>query len=183
MRMRRAGILFGLVLAWVASGCVAGDSEDEETGFPPLLEPVRVAEAAAWMPAVAGSDPRPEHRPPDASCDAGFALEYGTFEVDTGLCTYGVFEQGSMHDLPAGTEVRVTVVHDLLYAPEPAMAHVLIVIGDTAVFEAEVEVPGPYGLLEEIWVADRDIPVGTPVRLHLHNHGVNSWRVLDVWTL
>jgi hypothetical protein len=173
-------------------GCVAGgddgarDGESasgSSTGFAMLLEPVVVAEAAAWMPAMPSADPVPEHRPADASCDVGFGLEYGTFEIDTGLCTYAVFEQPAMHDIPAGTDVRVIVVHDHLFAPEPAMAHIVFTIGDAVAFEKDVDVPGPYGLLDEIWVADQDIPIGTPVRLHLHNHGVNSWRVLDIRTL
>jgi hypothetical protein len=174
-----------LMAAASMTGCRGAEGLDEEASikFPPLEEPVLVAEAAAWGPAPASVDPQPEHRPEDAVCEVGFALEYGTFEIDTGLCTYGLFEQPSMHDVPEGTEVRIIVVHDQLYAPEPSSAHILMSIGGSIAFEARVDVPGPYGLLEEIWVADRDIPEGTPLRLHLHNHGVNSWRILDIRTL
>jgi hypothetical protein len=172
---------------WATLGCPTADATDgggdTDEGFPPLLEPVVVAEAAAWNPAPHDADPLPQHRPDDSICEGGFGLEYGTFEIDTGLCTYALFEQPSMHDVPAHTDVRIMVVHDQLYAPEPALAHVLLTIGDAVVFEADVDVPGPYDLLEQDWVADRDIPSGTPVRLHLHNHGVNSWRILDIKTL
>lgn len=139
-----------------------------------------IAEVEGWTIADPDADSVPRHRPPDATCELGFGIEDGYFEIDTELCNYALFEQPTLLDVASGQTVRFTIVHDQLYAEQPATAHLAFALEETIVYETEVPIPGEYALIEGTWEADRDVPAGTPLRLHLHNHGFNSWRFLDV---
>jgi hypothetical protein len=126
------------------------------------------------------ADPMPSHRPADAQCDLGFGEEAGTFEVDTQLCSYGVFSQPMLDEIRPGDVVELSVIHDALWSEAPATAHILVQLGDAHTFETEVDIPGPYGFFNDEWIADLDVPAGTPAVLHLHNHGFNSWRLVAI---
>jgi hypothetical protein len=62
-----------------------------------------------------------------------------------------------------------------LNAPEPAEAHVAILIGDQVQWETMVAIPQPAQVLDLAWHTPIAIEVGDPVRFHLHNHGQNHW--------
>jgi hypothetical protein len=59
---------------------------------------------------------------------------------------------------------------------------VLVTLGDAHTFEAEVEIPHTYGLVNVNWIADVDVDAGVPVVFHLHNHGFNQWRLVAIMT-
>ena len=69
--------------------------------------------------------------------------------------------------------------HLWLWAPQVAEAHVAIQIGDW-LFEETVAIPGPEQSYNPSCMAPKDFLLGTPVVFHLHNHGVNSWRLLKI---
>jgi hypothetical protein len=141
--------------------------------------PVDVVVPELWLPDLA-SDPIPTHQPPDIDCSIGFKDEFGVFEVDTGLCNYGVFVQPSLTDVGAGERIELVVTHDDLIAPEPAQGHVAMAIGGRVNYEIYLDIPKPYGLVQGEWITDVAIPAGTPVALHVHNHGYNSWRLVSL---
>jgi hypothetical protein len=174
-----------LVLA--CDGGSANDDDDDESSSSaashdegPVHEiPVDVVAPELWLADLA-VDPVAMHRPATVDCAIGFKDEFGVFEVDTGLCNYGVFVQPTLTELGAGELVELVFTHDDLLAPEPAQGHVAVAIGGRIVYEVYVEIPKPYGLVQGAWITDMPIPAGTPVVLHLHNHGYNSWRLVSI---
>jgi hypothetical protein len=141
--------------------------------------PVDMVAPELWL-AEPVADPMPEHQPTELDCALGFEDELGVFEIDTGLCNYGVFVQPSATDVAAGELIGLVLTHDDLVAPEPAQGHIAIAIGGRLVYEIYIPIPAPYGLVQAEWITDVAIPAGTPVALHLHNHGYNSWRLVSI---
>lgn len=177
--------LFGTWAA-LSSACVGGDPGMEVSG--PLVDP------SAWE-ALPSSEDVFDDRPADARCDPNGmntlelpeeAAEVGgvpgatVFEVHTGDCPYVTAMQPSLGPLLPGQRVDIRLWHFALLSTEAAKAHVAIQIGDSVVWEREVPIPQPAGLLEGSWVADRDVPMGAPVYFHLHNHGTNTWALWEV---
>ena len=66
-------------------------------------------------------------------------------------------------------------VHFDLRAPEPATAHVAVLFGDEVQWELEIPIPSYAYVYTETFQATRALAPGEPIRLHLHNHGQNTW--------
>lgn len=141
--------------------------------------PVDLVWPELWL-ADPDADFLPAHAPDVIACDAGFGDEIGLFEVDTGLCNYGVFSQPLSDQVYEGERVEFVFTHDDLTAPMPAVGHIAIAIEGEMVWEVEVAIPKPYDIVQGEWIADRGIAAGAVVTLHLHNHGYNNWRVISV---
>lgn len=134
----------------------------------------------AWQPTVAAEDPFAQERPSQVECALGWAVETGAFEVDTELCRYGAFSQPSRTRIHAGDTIELVMIHDALYAPQPATAHLAIALDDAIVWETELPIPSEPGLLRPSWTATADVARGTPVHYHVHNHGTNNYRLIDL---
>jgi hypothetical protein len=144
-------------------------------------DPLPLVSGQAWAPAGAHDDPLADERPATVDCPtAAWGLEAGGLEIQTGACNYFFVTQPSLAAIEAGDAVDIVVFHQYLDAPEPAEGHVAILVGHDVVWEAHVEIPAEADVLEARVVAERAWPVGTPVGVHLHNHGYNAWTVLDV---
>jgi len=161
-----------------------GDADDSSSGAVddssdppdrPLSVPLVWPDLWALDP---DGDVIPAHAPDPVDCSVGFGDEFGVFEIDTGLCNYGRFSQSTAAEIFAGERVEFVFTHDDLIAPEPAAGHLAVAIDGRLVWETEVAIPKPYGIVTGEWFADAAIPAGTPVSLHLHNHGYNNWRVI-----
>ena len=163
-----------------ADATAASEDESSSTGDEPR-GPADLVDPFAWVLDDA-ADPMPAHRPEEVVCTIGFGEEFGVFEIDTEACNYGVFSQPILAEVRAGDTVELTVTHDDLVAEEPAIGHVLVTLGDAHTFDEEVQIPHAYGLVTAKWVADVDVPAGTPAVLHLHNHGFNQWRLVAIVT-
>ena len=79
-----------------------------------------------------------------------------------------------------GAELTVSFYHFDLLAPAPATAHVAVWAGEHLMFEREIAIPGKADVYEVELVADFSAPAGTPVMLHLHNHGQNTWTFTSI---
>ena len=135
----------------------------------------------AWQPTQAADDPLASHRPDEVRCpDWARPIEPPVQEIATDDCNYASLAQPSLRPLFAGERVAVEYWHLQLWAEEPAEAHVALHIGDWLVFEDQIAVPGSEAFYSRGAVVPHDIPAGTPVVFHLHNHGQNSWRLLSV---
>ncbi len=176
--MSRAIAAVALVLAACAEPEEDDGGSSSTTSTEPR-DPASLVDPFLWVRDDA-ADPMPAHRPADAECELGFGEEFGVFEVDTQICTYGVFAQPMLADVRVGETVELTITHDDLIAEEPAIGHVLVTLGDEHTFEAQVEIPQIYGLVNVNWIADVDIDAGVPVAYHLHNHGFNQWRLVAI---
>lgn len=190
-RVSTTSQLGGIALAMVvgALACAPGadaddlDAEVGESSTTAIPESPRTTPVHLVWPEMWVSDPpadvMPLHAPDPVDCGVGFANEIGLFEINTGLCNYGVFSQPLSDRIIAGERVELVFTHDDLIAPEPAVGHIAVAIEDRVIWETEVAIPKPYDIVQGEWIADAPIEAGTKVVLHLHNHGYNSWRVIS----
>lgn len=144
------------------------------------LEEVPLALASDWR-FEAALDPLPEHQPELIDCPEGaFGEEGGIFEVQTGVCGYLLVYQETLAELSPGDLLSGSLWHQGLDASSPATAHAALSIGEDVVWEITADIPSE----AEIWSfsveASARYPEGSPLTLHLHNHGYNSWRLSEL---
>ena len=140
----------------------------------------------AWRVMGAVDDPF-DDRPEGASCPDGAYMaellsETPVFSVDTGDCTYLTAEQRSLRHVVAGEKLVVRVWHFALHASESALAHVAVRVGERTLLDTTVPIPAAGGLINIEQAASESIPEGAPVYFHLHNHGDNSWSLVELST-
>jgi hypothetical protein len=174
-----------LLAALLACACGDAGKADTAGGSTGVVEidgtMVELVEPTVWQPLPAADDPFADHRPATVDCafGLGWLVEPTGLEVNTATCNYGAFVQPSLQPVVRGAQLSLRLYHFDLVAPEPATAHVAVLIGDRTIFEREVAIPGKADVYEVDLVADFDAPAGTPVVLHLHNHGQNNWTLGD----
>ncbi|MEM7160232.1 MAG: hypothetical protein AAF799_45760 [Myxococcota bacterium] len=175
------------------SGAADGDDSTSTGVTPPSDEssgegssgtqagpPISLTLAGSWELDPAESDPFPDERPDWVQCEVGWDEEIGAFEVDTELCAYGAFVQRSQVPIFEGDELEIIVLHDALWAEEPAEAHLALVFGDQLVWETRLQIPSEPAQIRESWTATADVPPATDVHWHVHNHGTNNYRLIDL---
>lgn len=183
-------------LLWLlASGCDENPSTAPETsstgeaaettsdtpGVPLDLEGnASLIDLGAFEKTSPANDPF-DDRPADIACEFGFGLEDGFFEFESDLCRYGAFSQPALAPIRVGDTIDFLLLHENLVSSEPdAQAHVAIAFGEDIVYEALIDIPAEANFLDEQWVSTLDVPEGTPVHFHLHNHGINSYRLAEL---
>ena len=191
----RASTLLRRVLALLAccgaSACDGGangqtaDTEDAgdaaATEDAATLREVRLIDHESWQDYPVELDPLADHQPPTIKCGiAGWFMEGGLLEVDTSHCNYLLIEHPAVVDVPAGSEIEIEIGHFDLLAPEPATAHLALLFDADLQWEQFVDIPGPGNLQRSRFRATRDLAAGEPIRLHLHNHGQNTWLVAQL---
>jgi len=119
-------------------------------------------------------------RPDEVLCDLGWGVETGAFEVDTELCLYGAFGQPTLAEIHAGDTLEMLILHDALYATEPATAHLAIALDGELAWELEIPIPSEPGIVRPSWTAASDVPLGAPAYFHVHNHGANNYRLIEL---
>lgn len=135
----------------------------------------------AWERIEPSADPFPEHQPADLTC-IGFARESGLLEVDTEICGYLNVGQVTQRKLRKGERLVGGMSHDDLYAEEDAATHAALVLGGDVIWEVDIPIPSA-PMFHELDVAlDAPVPAGTELVFHIHNHGVNNYRLLPVET-
>ena len=132
-----------------------------------------------WTLLDADRDPTPEHRSPDSSCaPRGVIPEDGVIEVNTNDCGYALLGQPITHPIAAGDTVELLMYHSALSAlEEPTEGHFSLWIGDALLWELNVSIPAAAEIYFVPVTVDFDVDPATEVRVHLHNHGGNSWRI------
>lgn len=102
--------------------------------------------------------------------------------MDTARCGYRTVTQPSSTEVRVGEEVIVRAWHFDLFGPTGAEAHLVLRIGERDVIDAHIPIPASTTLLRERVLAEEPIPAGTPITLHVHNHGANEYYLLEVST-
>lgn len=173
------------LVAALATGCEA-EPEPQPDPYPRMLVDVTAFELDDPSdPSDPGADPF-DDRPAEVVCPAevGMAIEELSGEpslsVDTQACNYLSAVQPSLVEAHAGELLHLRVWHFELDAAEPAEAHLALMIGEDLVWERWLPIPSPSELIEERVELSADYPAGAAVRLHLHNHGFNSYNLLTV---
>lgn len=186
---RRAALVCLLLSPALACGDSAaqdeatGTSETEASGdgeFGSLID------HEAWQILAADGDPLADHRPETIDCGlAGWYVEVSEpdtskLEVDTNFCNYLAVGQPSLVALEQGQIVELIFYHFDLVAPEPALAHVAILIDDQVLWEQEIAIPGDATVFQEEFASPISAELGSQVVFHLHNHGQNTWVLQDL---
>lgn len=138
--------------------------------------PMPLVRADGWELADAEGDPFAADRPALVQCELGYGVETGVFEVSTDLCAHGAFVQHTLAPIHAGDTIELVLLHDALYAEEPATAHLGVGFGTEIAWETEVPIPSEPGQLRPTWTAPTDVAAASPVHFHVHNHGTNNYR-------
>ena len=177
--VHRGGVTLALGLALL--GCPAPDLWPDSDPEP---EPELLAAADGWTRVVEPSeDWFADQRPDDAVCDdLGWFVDpiSQTLEIETEVCDYPTLRQETLVALAPGDRISVAGFHDALTAPEPSQGYVGLALAGEIVWEYTVEIPADANLFDGSIVVDREVPAGTELQLHVHNHGPNTWQWTDV---
>lgn len=155
-------------------------------GCPRELGPL--VDISAFEEVDAPDDPFSD-RPAEVTCPpAARSIEVDdqgvpSLEIDTGACDYLALTQPLLLDVREGDAIQIHLFHDVLLAEAPARAHCAVLIGDWAVFDRQEPIPTTSVTWNDQLIAPKDFDAGTPVHLHLHNHGDNTWNFYDLRSL
>jgi mono/diheme cytochrome c family protein len=134
-----------------------------------------------WAMQSAAQDDLSGHRPAEVSCpDNSWYNEDGALEVETGFCNYLSLAQPSKAALTKGDSVHLVLWHGALVFEQPATAHVAIAVDGRTVWEENVKIPTDAEIYDVRIPIGFDAPVGSKVEFHLHNHGYNTWTLLQL---
>jgi hypothetical protein len=120
---------------------------------------------------------QPDPLDPEADCDeAGVHEDAGVIEVDTNLCGWATLSQPSMGPVHEGESLDLLAWHSALASTETGEQGVMwLELGGERLFSVTKDIPSS----EEVFVETVELtgshPSGSEVRLHVHNHGGNSW--------
>jgi hypothetical protein len=135
----------------------------------------------SWLEVSSEDDPF-DGRPEDVECPPSSRVvetegDSAFLEVDTGLCNYVTLQQGSLIDLQAGDTVIFDWGHRELTTDDEqeAIGHMALWLDQTVIEDVEIAIPASAAEFSVEVQLEEDFPAGTPVWLHLHNHGSNQW--------
>jgi hypothetical protein len=171
--------MVGLIASAMVGFCcddTPSTAEPALTDAGPSAQWESLVETSGWRVTAPVEDPWRHERPADFECpDWALRVEPAGFEVNTGDCDYLVVQQPSLAAIEEGDEITLIFRHDGLVAPTDAMAHVAFSVGDHPLWETTTPIPAVAQAFTPTLVSDFAAPVGTPIYLHLHNHGANDW--------
>ncbi len=135
----------------------------------------------AWTEQTTAADSFAGHRPADFQCpSSSWYSEDGALEVETGYCNYLSLVQPSLNGVKAGDTLHLVLWHADLAFEKPARAHVAVSLAGKPVWEAAVDIPSEADIYDLRIPVGFDVPAGSAVEFHLHNHGYNSWTLLEL---
>jgi hypothetical protein len=77
--------------------------------------------------------------------------------------------------------VHVVAWHLPLFSPDgDAEGHLEVRAGEQVLLDYRTPIPAEERALSEYVQTPEDIEAGTPIWFHVHNHGDNAWRLLEV---
>ena len=125
----------------------------------------------------------------DHSCEEeGYKSEFlggsYVFSVLTTFCDYIIVRQETLVDIQEGDTVKIRFWHSQLTAPFDYVAVANIVIDEEEIWREEFPIPLlESGISKSEWIATSDIPSGTPIYLHVNNHGNNEYSLVEIMLL
>jgi hypothetical protein len=154
---------------------------DANSGTGSSDTPVTASSPDRWEPMNREEDPLANHQVEGNECHpSGWKVEEGTLEVLTGPCPYFRAAQLSRVTIGSGDRVKVDLWHTRLVAPEPATAHVALLVNGAVIAERWVAIPAEPNVLSLEGDVDVAHAGAAKIALHLHNHGANGWSFGDV---
>ena len=101
-------------------------------------------------------------------------------EVDTALCNLLSVQQTVLVDVSTRDTLYMRLWHDTLSASEPAEAHAALWADGQLLWEDWVPIPSESGMLAPSVRPSLPLAAGSRIVFHLHNHGSNSWSLLEL---
>lgn len=159
----------------------------------PPREAAPLADMDAWTIATPDVDPFAAEDPAD-TCDPARvvpedfgperALSINTGPFDDGLCKRVTVVQPLPVDVRRGDRLHVRAWHDQLTGPDGAQAVLAIAVDGVEAWRDAVDVPTPIGgaILGTVELA-HGARAGSQLAFHLHNHGANSYHLLEITDL
>ncbi len=95
-------------------------------------------------------------------------------------CGFVSFSQPLLEPVRAGDPINLRLWHFDLIAPEPSEAVLGLALGDEIQWNTTIPIPSSSGLIATTFTATTAAPAGTPIIFHLHNHGQNSYHLLEI---
>jgi len=162
----------------------AGAVTAVDSGPAPVLERRSLIDHHRWQ-RVSPQQDASEDRPSEVRCEQQATIvetlaDELALEVDTTYCNYLAVHQRTRVPVSAGETLQVRLWHFSLSAAQPAQAHAMLQVGGARVLDERVPIPAEGGLLTASLQVEQAIPEGAPVYFHLHNHGDNTWALVEV---
>lgn len=154
---------------------------DIEVVDTPAVESLQLIDVDDWEEQSSGQDSHAAHRPAEVDCPSNsWYNEDGALEVETGNCNYLSVSQPSHVPVASGDKLHIVLWHGNLAFEEPATAHVAVTIAGNTVWQANVDIPTDAEIFDLRVPIDFDAPQGSKVEYHVHNHGYNTWTLLQL---
>ena len=133
---------------------------------------------ASWQQLDLDLDPLAEHQPDSIDCQLqAFRMEFEQLEIQTEFCNYAALSFQTQKQLPANAQVEALLFHTGLWAIEESTAHFAFFIDGELFWEGHPPIPADSDFFFVEKSLDRAVPTGSTVYFHLHNHGVNDWKI------
>lgn len=147
----------------------------------PASERINLITVDAWREQDQAQDELADHRPAQVQCPANsWYDEDGALEVETGYCNYLSLVQPSLAGVSKGDTLHLVLWHADLVFEEPAVAHVAVTVAGQLVWEADIGIPAKANIYDLHIPVEFDAPAGSSIEYHLHNHGYNTWTLLEL---
>jgi len=153
------------------------------TGEPPEPpDPQTLVDHDLWVELGPDEDPF-DDRPAEFECSP---LSYGyefigehSFEVDLQDCDYLTVSQPSLQAVEPEDELGIRLWHNALVGP-PGESHIALLLDGQLIWEVYLPIPGEAELLSSTSVSNVSAPSGSDVVFHVHNHGSNTYDLIEV---
>jgi len=174
-----------IIIAALLSVVCCADTPTTDPVAPPTPASGAWVNPFDWALADPDSNPFADLRPEGTECaaEAHGAEELAglwVYSIDTATCPWVTLRQPTALPAYPGDHIQASVWHFSLTAAAPATALVGFALAEGALMTAEEAIPGEARLLTLGHVVVEAIPTGTDLYFHLHNHGANSWHLVDV---
>jgi hypothetical protein len=152
-------------------GCLNGKNQDTSDMIP-------LVDLNSWQFKDLDTDPLLEHQPEIIECElSAFRVELEQLEIRTDYCNYAAIVFETQKDIAASTTLEFLILHGGLWAIEDAEAHIAVYLDGELFWEGFPPIPSTSEFFFHEQQIGRDIAKGSELYIHLHNHGVNDWKV------
>ena len=168
------------MLYWVLTSCV---NSAEDTGAQ-VEQPTQIVNWGDWKFADLETDPLRTHQPESIDCSPNaMQMEGEQLEIRTDFCNYAFLDFQANQDVSVDTTLAFLLLHTGLWAPEAATAHFALFHENAMLWESEFPIPSSSDFFYSELPLATEIEKGDTIRIHLHNHGPNDWKLGYLKTL
>lgn len=153
---------------------------DAQTRDGKVCKTVLLLDHSTWEKVERSEDPYKELAPPGPCNDVAYKLEDGVIEVETGICSFVTVRQPLKHALKKGDTLQLIYWHLQLTAASSAYGFFSLTLGTQRIHVNKIPIPSAPQVYEVNVPIKQSFAKGTPLYFHIHNHGSNTWKLLDL---